>query len=538
MNFENKERLYFLFTPFYLLILMITILSLYKNNKISKKLLSILLPVICTFFILSITFIYFYERNYSISLSIVIFITFMVIATNNKIYVDDIDSNSKINKIILGFNIFFLIVIFGIFGIIYYFPLLLENKNNQNVVQEDLSLKSIPQSRQKESSSMPQLSTESMPQSRQLSAESRTQLDPFKNFFEYTFGFKESTYDNTKNRLLKYYNLDKFVIPLENGSYKILHIGNFTTPTVKTLRENVDKLPKVDGDIGIVRFARIKSNAKTIHLDPRTAKCVIQAASQFNCLEFINETKTPEHGISCYAQDHTQGPVCAIACAAGTAYRNYLYQFPDDNYSHKFGQTKSKQINCLSTIEFKLFGNNQNYWTVKNGYVDSNDEDIIKLNKSLNDFDDDDIIQLLRVGVQADTQITICETPVPKLVTQVYGSAISVSYSNLRDKTLWKRFATSILKGTFEAVLLQGLLNNHKNNGNYPVYITRVGGGAFGNEPEWIEEAILYALNRVKTYNRDIDVILVDYDKKSANDVKIKENPVYTVFTGEIINLQ
>ena len=33
---------------------------------------------------------------------------------------------------------------------------------------------------------------------------------------------------------------------------------------------------------------------------------------------------TPEMGVTGYVNDRTQGPCCAIACGAGTVYRNYL----------------------------------------------------------------------------------------------------------------------------------------------------------------------------------------------------------------------
>jgi hypothetical protein len=54
---------------------------------------------------------------------------------------------------------------------------------------------------------------------------------------------------------------------------------------------------------------------------------IFQAASQFNCLEFPNPRTVPEHGITAYFTDHTQGPACALACAAGTLYRNYFAPF-------------------------------------------------------------------------------------------------------------------------------------------------------------------------------------------------------------------
>ena len=60
------------------------------------------------------------------------------------------------------------------------------------------------------------------------------------------------------------------------------------------------------------------------------SRSVIQAASQFNALEFPSEHITPEKGILGYEWDNTQGPACARACAAGTAYRNYLAPVPFD----------------------------------------------------------------------------------------------------------------------------------------------------------------------------------------------------------------
>jgi hypothetical protein len=63
------------------------------------------------------------------------------------------------------------------------------------------------------------------------------------------------------------------------------------------------------------------------HSDPKLNGATFQAASQFNCLEFASADGVPEKGIAVYELDCTQGPACAIACAASTAstaYRNYL----------------------------------------------------------------------------------------------------------------------------------------------------------------------------------------------------------------------
>jgi hypothetical protein len=61
-----------------------------------------------------------------------------------------------------------------------------------------------------------------------------------------------------------------------------------------------------------------------MHQSPKNAGALFQVASQFNLLEMVLPRVTPEHGVTRYAHDHTQGPACAIAAGAATIYRNYF----------------------------------------------------------------------------------------------------------------------------------------------------------------------------------------------------------------------
>ena len=72
---------------------------------------------------------------------------------------------------------------------------------------------------------------------------------------------------------------------------------------------------------------------------------MFQAASQFNALEFPSERSTPEMGITNYVNDRTQGPACALACMASTAFRNYLI-----SHNNKLGQIEENQMNLLQGI--------------------------------------------------------------------------------------------------------------------------------------------------------------------------------------------
>ena len=53
-----------------------------------------------------------------------------------------------------------------------------------------------------------------------------------------------------------------------------------------------------------------------------------------------------------------------------------------------------------------------------------------------------------------------------------------------------------MLETAYEATLLAGILNARRGVSNR-VLLTRLGGGAFGNDPTWINDAINRALVRV-----------------------------------------
>jgi hypothetical protein len=61
-----------------------------------------------------------------------------------------------------------------------------------------------------------------------------------------------------------------------------------------------------------------------MHQRPENAGALFQVASQFNLLEMMSPSVTPEQGVTRYERDPTQGPACAVAAGAATIYRNYF----------------------------------------------------------------------------------------------------------------------------------------------------------------------------------------------------------------------
>ena len=121
----------------------------------------------------------------------------------------------------------------------------------------------------------------------------------------------------------------------------------------------------------------------------------------------------------------------------------------------------------------------------------------------------------IQYGIQWDTQVIPSNGPPHSelyqchKVAQIYCSALPVAYSRYKAES-WKDFATAVLDAAYEATLAAGaLLSQQRGGQRVNVFLTSVGGGAFGNPLEWINESIAKALEKFKGY--PLDVIMVEF---------------------------
>jgi len=277
--------------------------------------------------------------------------------------------------------------------------------------------------------------------------------------------------------------------------------GKLETPTLEELL----KLTYFKNNYNSkIKISELVGNTSNLHKDIANAGALFQAASQFNLLEMISPNVTPERGIDIYENDQTQGPACAIACGAGTIYRNYFA-----NVNNETGQSANNQIDCLKDIGLEFKNELLNLWKMQNGYALVNNVEALKIiskqinNKSIEEYEN--LKQKLRIGIQWNTEVTISKEK--QLVSQAYCSALPISYSHI-DIEYWTDFARMILEATYEATFCAALLN-YKQTNNNKLFLTLVGGGAFGNKIEWILEAIQKCL--IKFSNTPLDVRIVSY---------------------------
>ena len=217
--------------------------------------------------------------------------------------------------------------------------------------------------------------------------------------------------------------------------------------------------------------------------------CPCDFPPQFNLLEMADPDITPEQGVGLYQHDPTQGPACATSAGAGTIQRNYFTEV-----AGRPGQARDRRIDCLADLGRLLGNEGGRLWKMKNGYALPTREGLDAIGNRLLKADEAEIDALraaLRVGIQWHTQVTL--PGCTHRVTQVFCSALPVAYGG-HDTSLWEPFARLVLEAAYEATLCAALLNWNE-TGNPEVFLTLLGGGAFGNPVEWITESRQRALD-------------------------------------------
>ncbi|WP_372796902.1 hypothetical protein [Litorivivens sp.] len=323
-------------------------------------------------------------------------------------------------------------------------------------------------------------------------------------WFERLVGFREESPEQVRSQIV--INGEHLASTVNGRTFAF---GKLETPSLTEARLWIEKT-KAPARRGL-RVQEAVADVQELHIDPANAGALFQVASQFNLLEMVSPNVTPEQGVGIYEHDHTQGPACAIAAGAGTIYRNYFAPV-----SGEIGQRAGNQIDCLADLGQVLGNEGSQLWQMRNGYTLATDNGLERINKKLHPAPSeelDNLRQLLRIGIQSNTQVTLGE--VNHFVTQAYCSALPVAYSRIPLEQ-WASFAQLILEAAYEATLCAGF-RNFLVTGNNRIYLTLLGGGAFGNRKEWILGALYRALE-IYSY-APLEVIVVSY---GSSDHQVK----------------
>lgn len=321
------------------------------------------------------------------------------------------------------------------------------------------------------------------------------------DWFESLTGFRETNYDDTRARLSVEGSRLRSLV--NNNSYTIGHLELVSLQALRKRAESGTGLP------GRLKARVVRGDVRKMHQSPEYAGALFQVASQFNLLEMTSYDVTPEHGVTRYQHDHTQGPACAIAAGAATIYRNY---FASVGGSH--GQTKHRQFDGLAdlgnALSSALRQPVQTLWRMQNGYALCTPAGLDAIADHLSKLDSDGIDDLrgkLCIGIHRDIEVTDAVWQDRPLVSQAFCSALPVAYTRI-PRSHWEAFAQLILQAAYEATMWAAVHNAQRGASNV-VLLTTLGGGAFGNDENWIYDAMWRALTIMT--NTALDVRLVSY---------------------------
>jgi hypothetical protein len=184
-----------------------------------------------------------------------------------------------------------------------------------------------------------------------------------------------------------------------------------------------------------------------MHRLPEYAGALFQVASQFNLLEMSSPTVTPEHGVTRYQHDRTQGPACALAAGAATIYRNYFAPVGGG-----CGQTTERQFDALADLGEALGGAlNQpvkDLWSMENGYALCTRTGLDAITQHLGTLQLEQVDMLrgqLRIGIHGDVEVTDAAAEHRPLVSQAFCSALPVAYSPV-PTSHWEPLASLVLQ--------------------------------------------------------------------------------------------
>lgn len=318
-------------------------------------------------------------------------------------------------------------------------------------------------------------------------------------WFEELTGVQEETPEQVRSDLL----IDKDCIVCPNGSR--FSFGRLEAPKLSELRSAIATANTRRGEMSV---REVVGDVRELHADSGHANTLFQVASQFNLLEMTGPMVTPESGVGIYEHDHTQGPTCAIACGAGTIYRNYFAPVIDANGHPGIGQSEQHQIDCSADLG-KLLGNTSGQlWSMQNGYLFPSDQGLKQITTHLREASESQLHALggeLRIGLQWNADVTLPDAE--HRVSQAYCSALPVAYGS-QPTDDWTDFARLILDAAYEATICAGILNASQ-TGARTIFLTLLGGGVFGNRDKWITAAIERAVDKYRNY--DLDIVIVSY---------------------------
>ena len=127
------------------------------------------------------------------------------------------------------------------------------------------------------------------------------------DWFERITGFKESSYDTTRERMsIVGGRLHSSGTSGDRG-VGVLKIPSLAEMRLRTAGPRTARLRPAGlrSGQGVTRLSIVQGDVRQMHANPANTGALFQMASQFNLLEMVSSSVTPEQGVTRYPWDGT-----------------------------------------------------------------------------------------------------------------------------------------------------------------------------------------------------------------------------------------
>lgn len=266
----------------------------------------------------------------------------------------------------------------------------------------------------------------------------------------------------------------------------------------RTVLENTDRFMAIQGYAGVGKTTQFRAVMGALNtLSESVRPQVIGLGPTHRAVHEMREAGVEARTLASFLSETR----LAIQGGETPDFRNVLFLTDGP----QTGQTQTCQLNALADMDSVIgIGGIR----MQNGYALLQPDTVLAIGKHIETMDEhsrDRVRQSLRIGLHSDTEVTIPGVPKNQRVSQALCSALPVAY-HYSPRRYWAPFATLVLEASYEATLLAAVLNYH-HTGNPRVYLTLVGGGAFGNDLSWIVSALRRALYLVSHHPLDVRLV-------------------------------
>ena len=320
---------------------------------------------------------------------------------------------------------------------------------------------------------------------------------PDSTWFFNTFGFNEDeNYHINRTKLKNHLN----IVDIKDGKLEFYNLSRIKHDIIELDIEYVTN----SSFNAPITFEHIIGDIIDLQKNLENNDASFQIASQFNCLEMIDQYVSPIDGITNYYKDKTQGPLAVICTPYALAWRNYVFK----DYTHESQIDMTHDLlSYFQTINLSIS------WHVINGYLIIDEDNLNKINEILKiEVLYNNAKEYVVVCMQRNVNV-ILNGVYYNTISHIFCSGIPLSYypNNMINKNDWNLLSMLILETQYELTMLCSIYNNILKNNNQPLFLTKIGVGAFGMNKNILIKAIEKAYNNIKKLKHSLYIKLVHY---------------------------